>query len=93
MFDLVTKTGLRLSPCFIRGLDSGDARYAEPDFSLFDIARGGEYGFKAIQEREGTSVAKGGPFTELYEAVAELMSTDPKLEPIQGFEFKLRTLG
>jgi hypothetical protein len=93
VFDLAAKTGLRLSPWLIRGLDGGDAQYAEPDFFLFDIARGDEYGFKAVQEREGVSIAKGGPFVELYEAVTELMITDPKLEPIRDFEFALRTLG
>ena len=77
----------------MRGLDGGDAQYLEPDFFLFDIARGDEYGFKAVQEREGVSIAKGGPFGELHEGVAELMTVDPKLELIRDFEFTPRTLG
>ena len=93
VFDLANKTGLHLSPWVVRGLDGGDAQYAERDFFLFDIARGDGYEFKAVQEREGVWVRKGGSFVELYEAVAELMSTDPKLEPISDFEFTLRTFG
>jgi hypothetical protein len=91
VFDLASKTGLHLSPWVVRGLDTGDASYGEPDFFLFDIAPGDEYGFKAVQEREGVTVAKGGAFVELYEAMVELMQTDPKREPITGFEFTLRT--
>lgn len=93
VFDLASKTGLRLSPLFVRGLDGGDARHVEPDFFLFDIARSDEYGFKAVQEREEVSIAKGGQFVELHEAVAEFMTTDPRLEPIRDFEFTPRTLG
>jgi len=80
VFDLANETGLRLSPWVIRGLDGRDAQYVEPDFFLFDIARGDGYAFKALQEK-GVTVAKGGTFVELYEAVVELMQTDPKLEP------------
>lgn len=93
VFDLASKTGLRLSPLVVRGLDGGDTQYVEPDFFLFDIARGDEYGFKAVQEREGVSIAKGGSFVELHEGVAELMTADPRLELIRDFEFTPRTLG
>ena len=77
----------------MRGLKCDcNAHDAEPDFFSFDIARGEEYGFKAVQEREGVLVAKGGLFVELYEGVAEMMTTDPRLEPIRDFEFTPRTL-
>ena len=93
MFDLASKTGLHLSPLIVRGLDGSGAQYLEPDFFLFDIARGDEYGFKAVQEREGVSIAKESSFVELHKAVAELMTADPSLELIRDFEFTLRTLG
>ena len=38
------------------------------------------------------SIAKSGPFVELHEAVAELMTVDPSLELIRDFEFTPRTL-
>jgi hypothetical protein len=38
------------------------------------------------------SVAKGGSFVEIHEAVAELMTADPRLELVRDFEFTPRTL-
>jgi hypothetical protein len=93
LFDLNTKVGLPLCPLFVRGLETGEANHAEPDFFLFDIVRADEYGFKAVQEREGVSIAKAGSFVELHGWITELMSTDPRLEPIGGFEFTPRILG
>jgi len=78
----------------VRGLDAVGTQYLEPDFFMFDIARPrDEYGFKAIQEREGVSIVKGGSFVELHEEVAKLMTADPSLELIRDFEFTPRTLG
>ena len=93
VFDIPSKTGLNLSPLIVRGLDGSSNQYVEPDFLLFDLARGDKYGFKAVQEREGVSIKKGDSFFEVYERVAELMTADPKLELIRDFEFTLRTLG
>jgi hypothetical protein len=92
VFDLDSKTGLRLSPLCVRGIDGGDAQYVDPDFFLFDIARGDAFGFKAVQEREGVSITKEGYFVELHEGVSNLMTTDPRLEPVRDFQFTPRTL-
>jgi hypothetical protein len=92
VFDLGSKTGLCLSPLIVRGLDAGGAQYVEPDFFLFDIARKGEFCFKAVQEREGVWLKTGGPFAELQDEVAKLMTADPQLELIRDFEFAPRSL-
>ncbi len=93
VFDLASKTGLHLSPLVVRGLDASGTQYLEPDFFLFDIARRDEVGFKAVEEREGVTIAKGGSFVELYDGVAELMTEDPRRELIRDFEFTPRTFG
>ena len=90
VFNLANKTGLQLSPLFIRGLDSSSSHYVEPDVFLYDLARGDDYGFKAVQEREGVQIAKEGSFAELHDAVAELAASDLRLEPILDFEFRAR---
>lgn len=93
VFDLASGTGFPLSPLFVRGLDGAAAVHLEPDFFLFDIARDGCYGFKAVQEREAVNLRPGGEFGEVYAAVRALAEADPCLEPVVGFQFKERTLG
>ena len=73
VFDLGSKTGLCLSPLIVRGLEASGAQYVEPDFFLFDIAKKGEFCFKAVQEREGVWLKTGGAFAELNEEVAKLI--------------------
>jgi hypothetical protein len=92
VFDLGSKTGLCLSPLIVRGLEAGGAQYVEPDFFLFDIAKKGEFCFKAVQEREGVWLKTGGPFAELNEEVTKLMTADPQIELIRDFEFAPRSL-
>ena len=92
VFDLGSKTGLCLSPLIVRGLEASGAQYVEPDFFLFDIAKKGEFCFKAVQEREGVWLKTGGPFAELNDEVTKLMTVDPQLELIRDFEFAPRTL-
>lgn len=93
VFDLSRRTGLRLYPLFVRGLEGDGSHHIDPDFFLFDIARDNEYGFRAVQEREGVSLSKESPFRELYESMTEVTTLDPRLEPIRGFEFTPRILG
>jgi hypothetical protein len=92
MFDLDTKIGFHLSPLFVRGLEGTNGLREEPDFYMFDIARNGGYGFKAITEREGVTITKEGG-GDLYDYVARLMASDPKSETISGFDFVPRTVG
>lgn len=92
VFDLASGTGLPLFPLFVRGLDGATAVHLEPDFFLFDIARDGRFGFKAVQEREAVNLEPGGEFGELHAAVSTLAETDPHLEPVVGFQFWERTL-
>ena len=92
VFDLVSGTGLPLFPLFVRGLDGGAAICLEPDFFLFDIARDGRYGFKAVQEREAVNLEPGGEFGELHAALTNLAENDPHMEAVGGFQFMERTL-
>ena len=92
VFDLASGDGLLLFPLFVRGLDGASAVHLEPDFFLFDMARVGRYGFKAVQEREAVDLKPGGEFGELHAELTTLEETDPSVNLVTGFHFRERTL-
>ncbi|MGQ0445561.1 MAG: hypothetical protein ACT4O2_10665, partial [Beijerinckiaceae bacterium] len=91
-FDGETQRGLSLYPLILRGLEKTLTAYHDPDFFIFDIARGRKIEFRAVREREGVSIDPQGEYAVVYNDVASRLDSDQHQSWIKGVELRPREI-
>jgi len=94
LFDIQAGFGVSMYPLFVRGLDRRQRQIADDEVYMFDIAKaaGREIGYRAVQERPGTSITAEGDFAELFSSVSRMLETDVASDIVRGVTLRSRSL-
>jgi hypothetical protein len=92
LVDLESGKGLPLYPLILRGIDVDRSYRAEADLFVFDIVRGkdSEIAYRAIQERDEIVISEPDRFSELHNAVSDILTQDPTLSLVEGITLNSR---